>query len=49
MYERDVVLDPQRWDLPMDAVANLADRLQCFCGRLRVCLEIKTRRIGVSY
>jgi hypothetical protein len=25
VYENDVVLDPQRWGLPMEALANLAD------------------------
>ncbi|MCL0065813.1 hypothetical protein M1N79_02870 [Dehalococcoidia bacterium] len=43
VYERDVVLDPQRWGLPMEAVANLADRLQHLWTRFRVCFKTKTR------
>ncbi|MCL0104884.1 hypothetical protein M1O57_04780, partial [Dehalococcoidia bacterium] len=42
VYERDVVLDPQRWGLPMEAVANLADRLQHLWTRFRVCFKTKT-------
>jgi len=43
IYERDVVLDPWRWGLPMEAVASLADRLQCLWARFRVCFKTKTR------
>ena len=37
------VLDPQRWGLPAEAVADLADRLQRVWFRFRDCFKTKTR------
>jgi SRSO17 transposase len=43
VYERGVILDPQRWGLPMEALANLADRLQQVWSRFQACFKTRTR------
>ena len=37
------VFDPQRWRLPAEAVADLADRLRRVWSRFRDCFKTKTR------
>jgi len=37
------MFDPQRWGLPSEAVAGLADRLQGIWSRYRACFQTKTR------
>lgn len=37
------VFDPQRWGLPIEAVADLADRLRRFWSRYRHCFKTQTR------
>lgn len=37
------VFDPQRWGLPPEAVAGLADRLRRIWARFRSCFQTKTR------
>jgi len=37
------MLDPQRWGLPAEAVADLGDRLRRFWWRFRDCFKTRTR------
>ena len=37
------ISDPDRWGLPMEAIAHLGDRLQSFWDRFRGCCKTKTR------
>jgi SRSO17 transposase len=37
------ILDPQRWGLPAEAVADLGDRLRRFWWRFRECFRTRTR------
>ena len=41
--DRPDIFDPNRWGLPTEAVADLADRLRRFWSRFRGCFKTKTR------